>query len=747
EPEISWLMQRPQAGRATPDRLHLDPAAVQAGILAPFNRPPGATLHGALVLLRVEDAALARAWLASAPASSEAAAAGLDPVTSVALTFPGLVALGLPASQRQKFPREFIDGMEARAGILGDVRGNHPLAWTRPPRNWVNGAQAAPVGAPVDLATVHVLIQLRTVGRAGETGIGQLVLPRLQAAILALGFGTGLAVLAVQAGHSLPPRQGEPQPRNKFGYVDGVSQPVVAAATPAPQTWRDEVRPGELFLGYANDRGDGAPAADPLLDDGSFLVVRKLRMYPERLEQRVSSAVRPGLSADTVRAKLMGRHPNGRNLQGAAGNDFDYRQDATGSGCPLASHARRCNPREPRADGVMPPRLMRRGLSYGHESGHGSNDRDDVGLLFMAYNASIAEQFEVLQRWIAGGNSTGLSAAQDDPFLGVPEPGTPRIFRFEHAGAVQRVDLGPEPLVSLQWGLYAFVPSLAALKALPALCVPDGKAAPAPLPLPQSHAGWKAVLEDSASREVAWAQVRLAGGVLPTPYGLLVGGQAQVQTVLQDDGSHFSTGGYGDRMAASIGRGFLGQDDVGPACGHAQPSVERVNAAIEALSQAQAYDETLRITAQVLPTLMGHKKAATVDLERLAGLVLAGLCTAWFGAPDGTLIKNGARCDDPAAAPVCPGHLVGMSRYVFAPDPSVTVSGIAAPQGQSFTAAIRKLLHTPAMAAAPLTQAILRAQGDAPEQAQAELIAGIMLGFPATVLGHLLTLLKLNAQT
>ncbi|MBC7730013.1 MAG: hypothetical protein H7242_20880, partial [Microbacteriaceae bacterium] len=72
EPEISWLMQRPQAGRATPDRLHHDPAAVQAGILAPFSRPPGATTHGALVLLRVEDAELARAWLASAPASSEA---------------------------------------------------------------------------------------------------------------------------------------------------------------------------------------------------------------------------------------------------------------------------------------------------------------------------------------------------------------------------------------------------------------------------------------------------------------------------------------------------------------------------------------------------------------------------------------------------------------------------------------------------------------------------------------------------
>ena len=746
EPEISWLMQPLHAGRAAPDRLHLDPAAVQAGILSSFKRPPTATVHGALVLLRVEDAALALAWLANGPISSEASASsqsGDDPVISVALTFPGLVALGLPASQRQKFPREFIDGMEARAGILGDVRGNHPVAWTRPPRNWVHGAQAAPIGAPVDLTSVHLLVQLRTLQRAGENGVGQQVLPRLQAAILKLGCGAGLAVMAVQAGHSLPLQHGELQPRNKFGFVDGVSQPVIGAAVPAPQTWRDEVRPGELFLGYANDRGDGPPAVDSLLDNGSFLVVRKLRIYPERLDSCVADAVRPGLSADTVRAKLMGRRPDGRNLLGLAGNDFDYRGDATGSSCPLASHARRCNPREPRADGVMPPRLMRRGLSYGH----GNDDEDGVGLLFMAYNASIAEQFEILQRWIAGGNSTGVSAAQDDPFLGVPEPGTPRIFRFEHAGAVQRVDLGPEPLVSLQWGLYAFVPSMAALKALPALCVPEAKLATVKLLRPGSFDRWKAVLEDSVSREAAWAQVRLAGGVLHTPYGLLVGGKTQVQTVLQDDGGRFSTGGYGDRMAASIGRGFLGQDNVCPHGGHERPSVERVNQAIEALTQAQAYDATLSAMADVLPALMGHQKAAPVDLERLANLLLARLCTAWFGAPDGSFIKNGARVDDPAAPPLCPGHLVGMSRYVFAPDPSGTVAGIAAPQGQSFTAAIRKLLPTSGMKKAPLTQAILAAHGPASEQAQAELIAGIMLGFPATVLGNLLTLLKFNAET
>jgi hypothetical protein len=32
----------------------------------------------------------------------------------------------------------------------------------------------------------------------------------------------------------------------------------------------------------------------------------------------------------------------------------------------------------------------------------------------MAYCASIAEQFEAIQRWIAGGNSSGVGSAQGD---------------------------------------------------------------------------------------------------------------------------------------------------------------------------------------------------------------------------------------------------------------------------------------------------------------------------------------------
>src|SRR5207302_1778283 len=126
------------------------------------------------------------------------------------------------------------------------------------------------------------------------------------------------------------------------------------------------------------------------------------------------------------------------------------------------------------------------GMSYGPQASvlpgdrwHGdpaerdaADDSADRGLVFIAYNASIAEQYEVVQRWVSGGNSTGGCSAHSDPFLGVPEPGQRRYYRFEATAATGperepmvfsiALDTGPEvfqqprPFVSLQWGAYLF---------------------------------------------------------------------------------------------------------------------------------------------------------------------------------------------------------------------------------------------------------------------------------------------------
>src|SRR6185369_1295233 len=90
---------------------------------------------------------------------------------------------------------------------------------------------------------------------------------------------------------------------------------------------------------------------------------------------------------------------------------------------------------------------------YGPQYHPGQPD-EERGVMFMAYNASIAEQFEVVQRWISGGNSSGTYSGQGDP----------RTFWFPHNGAVQRCELGADPFVVLQWGAYLFAPSPAALQ-------------------------------------------------------------------------------------------------------------------------------------------------------------------------------------------------------------------------------------------------------------------------------------------
>ena len=383
--ERIWLMSPRDPAPPRRDRLRFDEQAVQAGITAPFDLLPNGAVHGALVLLRVDDAQTARDWLARCRVTN-GGERGVAIARTLALTCPGLRRLGVHPQRLERLPREFIDGMEARAGTLGDLRGNHPQAWRRPRRNWRGGAVAAAFGPSIELSSVHVLVQLRTADAAPTDGA---LLPGLVPHVAALeGAATGMTVLAVQPMAQQPPRAGERFGSGHFGYADGFSQPTLSAPAMPPSYWSDQVKTGELFLGHVNDHGDGPDEVpDVLLDNGSFLVVRKLRQHADRLERAVATTVAalapatPAAAAmltEEVRARLMGRYSDGRPrvaVTGADPNDFSFRQDAGGAECPVASHIRRANPREPRPR-QMPPRLARRGMSYGVRPGPGTPASD-----------------------------------------------------------------------------------------------------------------------------------------------------------------------------------------------------------------------------------------------------------------------------------------------------------------------------------------------------------------------------------
>jgi Dyp-type peroxidase family len=753
--------------------LELNPGDLQCCIL---TKPPGN--RGGLVLLRVAQPAQAVAWLSTAPVNKDNDATAPDGVwRQVALTLAGLKALGVPAARLDRFPQAFKEGMAARAGLLGDVRHNHPTHWKLAPH--VNKTDR------IDPAYAHVLVQLRFhAAEPGEffTDADEL---RLRELAQALTAGTGLALLAIE------PMRSNAADKEHFGFKDGISQPVPAdaKAPPTGQAWNDNVKLGEVLQGFPTerDKGHAVPEQpDALLDRSSFLVVRKLRQYTGRFSKRIYNEARKiGLDHELVLAKVMGRWQDGRSVAApeVTGNDFNYAKDAMGSACPFHSHIRRANPRDLADDEAFAknrmPRILRRGMSYGAPVHADAPDDDDRGLVFMAYNAHLAEQFEVVQRWISGGNASGGYSGQPDPLLAVVDGnGGPRLYPFEHNGKAHEIDLGPEPFVTLQWGAYFFVPSIAALKGLPGLVeLPLPLPAPTPVPLRapdlQDRAAWQLWLEDTTTRDQAWAWVRAQpGGVVDTAYGVLVGAAERVCEVLRNVPDRYSNSGYGERMHDSIGVGYLGLDDD---TGHAEQA-PAINAAIEAYSEEYCYQTAYGITGKILERLKVEARTllaalpesqrpgddlptdTPLDFERLSENVLALLCQRWFGQPDGRHIWGTEFHAEPYAgpaavgsvAPQCPRDLFKVSRHVFGPYPTEAVKAEGRAAGKRFLAATEAWLNDPATQLPKLAKQIVdaaRAVPGAPPDLPARTLAGIMLGFPPTTHANLLTVLVGWTQT
>src|SRR4051794_22800725 len=124
---------------------------IQAGAL--YERP--SPYVGAYLLLRIDDRADGRQLVRRLhrlvnPARS---AAETTPGTSVtvAFTYHGLEALGVPQASLDSFAPEFREGMAARAAQLGDVGESAPQHWEQPlgsPDVPVAGAAISPDAPP-----------------------------------------------------------------------------------------------------------------------------------------------------------------------------------------------------------------------------------------------------------------------------------------------------------------------------------------------------------------------------------------------------------------------------------------------------------------------------------------------------------------------------------------------------------------------------------------------------------------------
>lgn len=814
---LAWFRQPTPAAAGQPPRRPWRPANVQGGIVEPYR---GIT-HGGLLLLGLSGPAAAAALIAAIEqrlvSAADQATTGRTVYFNLAFTWEGLQVAGVPPATLAQMPQEFKEGMAARYSVLGDVLHNHPSRWTLPERH--DAAADAP--QRVDLSTVHAVVHCSGIDHGVGGGWDRLtpdttVLKDAVASLLAACGGQGVRLLAQQPMWRMPAAQlGLSQ--GHFGYVDGISQPRIAvpggAAVGAGYT--DAVEDGDLLLGCRNSLGDDQRRG-PLWDDSTFLVVRKLRQdVPafEGLAQDVAGAA--GVSSGQAKALLMGRAPDGTPLVHPPGpppapaavptNAFDYGADPHGQRCPFQSHVRRANPRALRDDLQRVPRLWRRGMSYGPAALPGQDDGVDRGLVFMAYNASIAEQFEVIQAWLSGGvSSAGADSwsALRDPLLGVVRPGDPAVFRCTGtAGAAVSVPLptGARPLVTLQWGLYLFVPALAALAHLRALAEEADRAGAAPpddaarqqrerLALQQlaqtgavlierlrrveslrgmqeAAAQWKLALEDSTARlsgasQAIWAAVRvLHGGVLRTPYGVLVGSVDAVQAVFDNVGARYSVSGYAERMQQSFGEIYLGRDE-GPAY---RRVADPVNRAIQGISRGAAFAAAYACMGRVVAGLGAASLSRPVDLEvrDLVDGLLAELSAYWFGIPDGQQVRAGGwqwsrqEAAGPVGAaatpPTCPGHFHAPSRYMFQPHPGAVAADTGRRHGQELLQAVQTLLAAhaagrpnpwtaPLAPSRPIVDAILAVPGSSVAE-QASTLIGVMMGFLPTVDGNLRGLL------
>jgi Dyp-type peroxidase family len=745
--QLAWFEGRPPrqplrdpAQRPFPQAGAVDLADVQGGILTGY--PPGIT-HGALVLVRFDSAAGAAAllkwlrpklWWQSAGDQAKAD----KPLITLAFSIEGLRATGLGDAEIDRLPQEFREGMEARCSLLGDLHLNHPRRWHLPVRSW---GDAAAQGTRIEMTAVHAVVQMR-IAADGATESGNVASTShpLHVPVAELAAQPGVQVLAVEA------MQRAFQPgadaTEHFGFADPVSNPHFMPQSGSAQYYRSDLPLGEALLGHANLVDDAPLVADPLWHNGSFMVLRKMRQFVDRFEQVAAAATAPGggaVPADVVKTRLMGRGLDGKPIVTPVAegndNDFNFDSDEDGAQCPLQAHVRRVNPRTTPERGERSPRIVRRGMSYGPPYDReklpteGDNPKER-GLYFMAFNASLAEQFEVLQRWLTGGNSTGIASAQSDPIVGVPRPHDTRTVRFNHNGVACRVALdhpltgtghpaAPPPITRLEWGLYLFAPSATALLALQHHAAAQAAAPTRPVPwnaaegrvrlgalrqqsshLPPPDAAllWKAALEDPEERRLhrsaaLWAAVREHhGGVLHTgtPYGVLVADPARVQAVFADDAGDYSMHGHLARMRGSFGEIYLGMDrDLsGAPCEYERLSAA-TNEAIQQIPAEQTYLLTRELTKGALGAFVDGTIVQTrayglptwelnLDVKEVVDQVLAALCDRWFGLP-GTpnstpFARGGYRWDwTDVQAPLIPGHLTWPSRYIFQPLPGDAV--------------------------------------------------------------------------
>lgn len=456
-----------------------DPNDVQGNILRGYHFARVRNL-----VLEVRDAAAARRWL-----GTTVSGAGDQPqITSeaqwtvkpsfcfnIGVTYAGLAALGVSTGSLASFPREFIEGMNARAVKLGDVGASAPDTW------------AAPFTRP---ETVHLVASIH----ADEIK----ELDRIEAQVLAAS-GAAFALLTTRDGWNFDADYVH------FGYRDNFSQPrFIGIHDPDDFPDAQPLSPiGAMLMGYATEYEGltwNVPEPNELGLNGSFNAFRILaqdvagfeaylteaagqlladprgdELLPPGQEGRIGAGLsRLAAMREVVAAKICGRWRNGVPLMLSPDTpnpeppvsltDFDFDD---GWKCPFGAHVRRCNPR----GGTIVQRaarhtrrLVRRGIPYGPAYDPANPDEEERGLLGNFIGANLGAHFEALScDWLNLGLQDPRITGSNDPLLGANIVETSWHDIPLESGKTIRLH-GLPRFVRTRGGAYTFLPGIPAIR-------------------------------------------------------------------------------------------------------------------------------------------------------------------------------------------------------------------------------------------------------------------------------------------
>lgn len=419
---------------------------LQGNILDGHGRK--ATLH--LMLRFGADAAAARAALralepqvTSALAQLEAARAYRNtgqsggPFVGLLLSSSGYARLGI-ANRMPEGPVDgaFASGMLARSAILND-----------------------PAAPELEAAYQDRIDAMILIG-GDPDGPDQWSSQAAQhlADMIMTGLGSAVSLITAETGRAIfrSNSAGEAEGIEHFGYVDGRSQPLLL----------QELVDREATGGGIDQWNAAFPLSQVLVPDpgspdtgtafGSYFVFRKLEQQVKAFKAREEELGAELGIGELAGAFLVGRFEDGTpvTLQGTEGldhpvpNNFSYAADRAGARCPFFAHIRKTNPRgdvgrtlvpNPQSaadfdrireldDGERRVIMARRGMPYGTRNqvtDPSDQPEGGVGLMFMAFQSSIEDQFEFTQQswansppFVARINGSPGDPVGRDPIIG-----------------------------------------------------------------------------------------------------------------------------------------------------------------------------------------------------------------------------------------------------------------------------------------------------------------------------------------